>query len=58
MKYKDSSFVRIRMNESELRGILEVLDKTKPTQISNFNGERQGIATFRVKLTTAYKKLK
>jgi len=58
MEYKSKSVARIRINEAEVRAIIAVLDIIKPNMISNFNGERQALATFRDKLTPIYKKLK
>lgn len=57
MVFDDGSFVRVRMNESEVRALISVTDKIKPGEISNFKGERQGLHTIMAKLDKAIKKL-
>jgi hypothetical protein len=50
-------FLRICLNPVEVKAIIDVLDKVKPNDISNFFGERQALSTFRAKLTKVYRKI-
>ncbi|MFW9927941.1 MAG: hypothetical protein ACFFD1_00955 [Candidatus Thorarchaeota archaeon] len=50
MKYDKRIFGRIRLNRSEILALKEIFEKTRPIDISNFNGERQAIGTLTSKI--------
>ena len=58
MTNKKDSICRIQLTKPEVLGIIAVLDSVAPYQIGDFEGERQGLATFRAKLSYAYNKIR
>lgn len=54
---EDGSFVRVRMNRSEVKALVDITNLIRPNQLSNFEGERQGLHTIMAKLDRAIKKL-
>ena len=56
--YQSESFVRVRINKSELLMLMQLLEKCKPSaDLSDFNGERHAVHTFANKLTKSFKEI-
>lgn len=56
--YQSESFVRVRINKSELLMLMQLLEKCKPsTDLTDFHGERHAVHTFANKLTKAFKEV-
>jgi hypothetical protein len=52
-KKNKKTVLRIRINRSEYLMLKQIMDKTKPNDLNDFNDEREAFHTFAIKLMRA-----